>query len=389
MEQWNNISGTTIDLLLNDPSYSGAPAVTRYIGGLTAGNPNGTGGWNDSFGDNYGARIKAYIIPTETAKYDFFIRSDDSSALYLSQNDTFLDPTTATPTIQETGCCHSFLEPNDATETTVTTTTPISLTAGQKYAAVVILKEGGGGDGVAVGWRKAGDTNAAANLPSIVDNAYWYGPPPATNVLSTADKIVASSTNSPAAEIVANVLDGKSSTKYLNFDKVNTGFTVTPNMGATIVTGIQLTTANDSPERDPASYIVEGSNDGATFSVISTGLVTHTDARLTQLPAITFANTTPYTVYRVTFPTVYKVASANSMQVADVALLGNGFGGVITVIPGNSLSFTRTATGMTITYTGTLQSADTVNGAWTAVAGASSPYSVTASGTAKFFRSQQ
>ena len=53
-----------------------------------------------------------------------------------------------------------------------------------------------------------------------------------------------------------------------------TGFTVTPKMGATIVTALQLTTANDSPERDPASYLVEGSSDGTTFTTIASGTVT-------------------------------------------------------------------------------------------------------------------
>lgn len=144
------------------------------------------------------------------------------------------------------------------------------------------------------------------------------------NVLQVGDAITPSSTNSPAAERSPNVLDSNPATKYLNFDKLNAGFTVTPKLGPTVITGIQLTTANDAPERDPASFMIEGSNDGTTFSTIATGLVTHVATRLTKLPAITFTNTTSYATYRVTFPTVFNAGTANSMQVADVALLSNG-----------------------------------------------------------------
>ena len=50
---------------------------------------------------------------------------------------------------------------------------------------------------------------------------------------------------------MANVIDNQP-TKYLNFDKLNTGFTVTPTVGGTLVTGLSLTSANDAPERDPS-----------------------------------------------------------------------------------------------------------------------------------------
>lgn len=49
----------------------------------------------------------------------------------------------------------------------------------------------------------------------------------------------------------------------------------------------------------------------------------------------------------------------------------------------------RTATGLSITYTGTLQSADSVTGPWADVAGAQSPFNVTAASGAKFYRVKQ
>jgi hypothetical protein len=56
--------------------------------------------------------------------------------------------------------------------------------------------------------------------------------------------------------------------------------------------------------------------------------------------------------------------------------------------PGPSLTIERTATGLTITFEGTLQSADTILGPWADVQGAS-PLAVTPTGSAKFYRAKQ
>jgi hypothetical protein len=141
------------------------------------------------------------------------------------------------------------------------------------------------------------------------------------DVIQPGDPLVASSDNSPGSEGGANAVDNQP-TKYLNFDKVDTGFTVTPSVGATIVTGISLQSANDAPERDPASFTVEGSNDdGVTFELIASGDVPAFPARFSTV-IIPFENTQPYKTYRVIFPTVANVDGANSMQIAEVELLG-------------------------------------------------------------------
>src|SRR5260370_156958 len=84
------------------------------------------------------------------------------------------------------------------------------------------------------------------------------------NVVQPSDPIIASSANSPATENVKNAIDGGPA-KYLNFDMKNdaltAGFAVTPSVGATVINGLVIETANDGPERDPASVTVEGSND--------------------------------------------------------------------------------------------------------------------------------
>jgi hypothetical protein len=62
------------------------------------------------------------------------------------------------------------------------------------------------------------------------------------------------------------------------------------------------------------------------------------------------------------------------------------YGDVTASTPSTTLSFTRTQSGLTITYTGTLQSADAIMGPWSNVTGATSPYTTTFSAPKKFYR---
>ncbi len=140
------------------------------------------------------------------------------------------------------------------------------------------------------------------------------------DVTKPGDPIIASSNNSPASDIAANAIDDTAA-KYLNYDILDTGFTVIPSIGATVVTGLSLTSANDAPERDPITCLLFGSNDGVSFVQIFSGSVPAFTSRLQQ-KFISFANITAYTTYRVIFPTVADLNAANSMQIAEVELLG-------------------------------------------------------------------
>jgi hypothetical protein len=204
----------------------------------------------------------------------------------------------------------------------------------------------------------------------------------ADDVTSPLDLIVTSNTDarSPAAEQVRNAIDNNLLTKYLNFGNDTdtaapfvgpVGFTLTSKTGVSVVTGIAMTSANDAPERDPASYKLEGSNDGATFTVISEGAVPKFSARFVR-QVIPFANTAAYSVYRLSIPNVLNNATANSMQVAEVELLGT-----ITAPFPRITGMAKNADGsITVTWTGggTLQAAPAVTGPWQDVAGATSPY---------------
>lgn len=209
-----------------------------------------------------------------------------------------------------------------------------------------------------------------------------------TPVTVAGDPITAYQPNggsSPAAESVDHAIDSLTS-KYLNFgvNGGNTplagrvGFVVTPSMGRTRVTALQLVTANDAPERDPANSVLEGSDDGgATWTLISSNNVTlpttggvagdgrnpggllTTDiqtmvANTNTLAQVKFANTNGYTMYRWWVLNVRNNAAANSMQIGEVRLLGvqdtSGLASIsvpatVKAINGNALTINAIVTG--------------------------------------------
>lgn len=160
-----------------------------------------------------------------------------------------------------------------------------------------------------------------------------------TDVTSPGDAIAIAGGSAPGGEPVANAINNNTD-KYLNFGLNNgspfrgpVGLTVTPALGGTLVTGLRVYTAGDATERDPADFTLEGSTDGgATFTLISTGtllLPTDRNAGGLALDPVAlpnwearFANNRAYTTYRLTFTHVRNDAAANSVQLAEVELLG-------------------------------------------------------------------
>ena len=132
------------------------------------------------------------------------------------------------------------------------------------------------------------------------------------------DEVVATSDNSPDGERAPNAIDDNPFTKYLNFDKVDTGLTITT--GGGVVTGLALTSANDAPDRDPANFILSGSNDdGATFTEIASGDVPEFVERF-ERRTVSFDNDIAYTTYELIFPTTMGPSDC-CMQIAEIELL--------------------------------------------------------------------
>lgn len=196
------------------------------------------------------------------------------------------------------------------------------------------------------------------------------------DVFAPTDPISAYQPNggsSPAAESVDHAIDGVDQ-KYLNFGHNGgapfagpVGFVASPQMGKTIVSVMRLYTANDSTERDPADYLIEGSNDGgATWTTIASGTLNLPLGRngtgnipvdpLSQfLQEVRFNNTSGYLSYRWSVANVRSDTAANSMQIGEVQLLGTPAptppiitrepNPVVTVFAGSSPTFSVGAIG--------------------------------------------
>ena len=133
------------------------------------------------------------------------------------------------------------------------------------------------------------------------------------------------------------------STKYTNFGRANistdlplaglgTGFYVTMNVGACVVTGIQFATGNDYPERDPLIMTLEGSNvvnasllsKGSSWTLIYSGPTgipnTTIPSRNTYVDPQYFTNTVRYTSYR--FIMTSQRNNSIALQYSEAHLLG-------------------------------------------------------------------
>ncbi|HEV8378248.1 MAG TPA: hypothetical protein VGP99_05325 [Tepidisphaeraceae bacterium] len=158
---------------------------------------------------------------------------------------------------------------------------------------------------------------------------------PGNNIRAVDDPLGASQSSYPTGEEPDKSIDQLVATKYLNFGREHSGVIVTPSVMA-VVDGIQFTTANDFPSRDPAIITVYGTNDPITspdngfgnsenWTVIVANLpYASPTGRGAVGPLVSFPNGTAWTSYKI--EVVDNVGpdtgtgGANSVQFAEVQL---------------------------------------------------------------------
>ncbi len=221
---WGGIAGNAVTALTDDPRY---PATPDKVG--TVFSFNSRDYFPSDATEAYGATIEGFITPTETADYDFFLKSDDGSELYISTNES---ADNLVLQAYEEGCCDAFKEPSpDATETTQA---PVRLQANKKYFIRGIYKEGGGGDYIQVAWRKVGDKTAAASLNPI-GSAFLSSatalPAPPEGAFTSVSPANGAKNVSPYAKVAISHRDGKtvwtSSNVSMKFDGQDVQATIT------------------------------------------------------------------------------------------------------------------------------------------------------------------
>jgi hypothetical protein len=143
------------------------------------------------------------------------------------------------------------------------------------------------------------------------------------------------SVDSNGSEGYANSIDNNVNTKFLdNYPDDGIGFTVDLGGISKIASSISVTTANDTPGRDPKNYEVLGSNDGSNFTSIATGTIQCISTRFSTR-FYCFENSTAYKYYRVNFT---NTCSEYIFQFAEVQLYTPGPGIAGSVSANQSIS---------------------------------------------------
>jgi hypothetical protein len=164
-EVYENIDGGSLADLTNNPAFPDSPTsqnvVSDYFEAPT------------DILETYGQRMRALIIPPATGNYVFWIASDDASGLYLGTDAT---PATRSAIAWVNGWTPSrswFVEANQQSA-------PVTLTAGKKYYIEALMKEGGGGDNLAVRWQLP-DGTMEEPIPASRLLVYGLGAPQITS----------------------------------------------------------------------------------------------------------------------------------------------------------------------------------------------------------------
>ncbi|CAN5367943.1 hypothetical protein BH23VER1_BH23VER1_03730 [soil metagenome] len=141
-EAWTGIPGVLVSDLLADPDYPSNPDLRDAL--TTFEIPS------DIMND-YGTRVHGYVVPSSTGSHVFHIAGDDQSLLYLST-----DSTPAKLSAEPIASVPDRTNPREWNKYASQSSAGISLFAGQRYYVRALMKEGGGGDHLAVAWTQPG-----------------------------------------------------------------------------------------------------------------------------------------------------------------------------------------------------------------------------------------
>lgn len=133
LETWTGISGVDVGSIPVDSPPSSVSSLTAFE------TPK-------DIGDNYGSRVRGYLCVPVSGNYTFFVASDDRSELWLSTDDNPVNK-------QRIAYVSGWTYARQWDKYTSQRSSAISLIAGRMYYVEALLKEGSGGDHLAVGWQ--------------------------------------------------------------------------------------------------------------------------------------------------------------------------------------------------------------------------------------------
>ena len=140
LETWRGIPGAAIADLTSDERFPDTPDQTTIVDSFEA-KPDRL--------DNYGARLRSFVIPPATGQYTFWIASDDDGVLQLSNGEL---PGEAKPIAKVS----AYTAPRAWDAKPEQKSAPVRLEKGKRYYLEALLKEGGGKDHLSVAWSGPG-----------------------------------------------------------------------------------------------------------------------------------------------------------------------------------------------------------------------------------------
>ena len=163
-----NIGGTAVTDLTGNAKFPNSPDGVYYHpyfewNADASGDINTPA--NNAYGDNYGAQMIGYFYPPVTGDYIFYLAADDGANLYLSTDDTGANKKliaqesgwSSARSWETIGGGSTVVAKNSQTFTGTQWATKdpaggakITLTANKAYFIEALVKEGGGGDNLAV-----------------------------------------------------------------------------------------------------------------------------------------------------------------------------------------------------------------------------------------------
>jgi len=177
-EQFANISGVAVTDLTGNEKYPHRPDMTVFV-------PAAEG--PADYADNYGARLSGWFTPATTGSYVFYISADDGAELWLSTDETAGNAAMIATEPQWNGFRQWINGSNQASrgEPAANIASPVQLTAGKRYYIAALVKEGGGGDNIAITYKMANEADPASGTPSRLRGAQISTfAPPANRVIN-------------------------------------------------------------------------------------------------------------------------------------------------------------------------------------------------------------
>ena len=148
--------------------------------------------------DNYGVRVRGFVCAPATGNYTFWIASDDNGELWVSTDD---NPDNK----KKVAFVPGWTNAREWTKFASQKSAQIRLEKGKKYYVEALMKEGGGGDNLSVGWTLP-DGKQERPIPGSYLSPYVGTDklPQIVSIDPIADKI----TTSPAFNVNASATSG-------------------------------------------------------------------------------------------------------------------------------------------------------------------------------------